>query len=534
MTRIKLALLLASITVAQPGHAQTEPKGTVVVHHRARNATPGGVVKQRGKDSLAFSVPAGVPIKVSVDGSNSALYQCALGTKPLPVGDTDSLRAWLGTLKNYLPLVASALFTAMFQDPTQKASSDSLRNDLQPLFDALAALDLVTVGDFGMTSVQDSLLLGLDTLARIKPGDSVAPTVKHIRAGLSDPTSDVARYRPCPAGGSCTSVSFPAALVRATGKVRLEVREARVRLRDDSTGIKRASDTLAKYQKAVEQAVKDTLAEKDPAKRKVKVEIWKKLDQVPVLTKNLATLEDIRARRQGAIAIGDAAVAEGGKRLDAAYALEKFSRIVLGASDTLKCDLLKVTSDTGRAVTVAIAPRKLTEITRLPVEDSLAVQFSLTPERKVSIGLGLSLVLARRAVYPTFGTAKLGEAQKDTVRVIRNGEKDRRFDYGLTLGLTWGSLDQRDNSNWAIWLPELTVNPADDVRSFGVGIGFSYSVVKLGVGALWVKHDEPDPTTPENSILPNADAFKTVSKLGPPKLYLSFSLIGLPPFLRQK
>lgn len=517
------------------GHAQSEPAGTVVVDHFQKKVIKQtGVVLPRGKESLGFFVPAGVPIAISVVGSNSALYQCAIETKPLPIGDTDSLRSWLGGLKNYLPLLleAAAPGPKIFTLNPLNLPEDSLRSELAPLEDALLELDKVTVGEFGMTSIEDSLLLGLDALARIPIGAGVDTAVIRIRRGLRD-TAQFARYRHC-AESTCKVEPFPAALIRTTAVVRAEVRAARKALVRDSAVTKATKETLKAYQDSLATAAKDSADQTKPPqfRARARLRALKIAGFVTVFTERIAYYDDLTDRREGAIAIGNTAVSEGDTRLNAAYVLEKFSHVVLGASDTLKCDLVKVAADTGRAVTVAITARKLTEITRLPTEDSVAVLFSLAPKKKVGIALGLSLLYARNAVFPIFTTAKLGEEHKDTVEVITKGQVDRRFDYGLTLGTTWGFLDHRDRGNWAIWLPELTVNPVDEIRSIGAGVGLSWSVLKLGVGKVWTKHEEADPSTPKGALLPNAEAFKTVSKLGKGHFYISVSLIGLPPFTR--
>src|SRR6185503_2696958 len=107
-------------------------------------------------------------------------------------------------------------------------AQDTVEAETEPLRRALEALDGVTIGPSGMTSVQDSLLLGLDRLSRIKLGGAVRPTTLAIRAGLGGKDS-IARYHRCDEG-KCTDESFPSALIGATAQVRAQVRTLRAAL----------------------------------------------------------------------------------------------------------------------------------------------------------------------------------------------------------------------------------------------------------------------------------------------------------------
>lgn len=531
----QLALLLHMTVPGQLLQGQSDRKGEVKVEHSAKRVTNySGEVRARGKNGLAFSVPAGVPVEVMVSGSNSALYECSLKTEPVPVPEAEALRSWLAQLKTYLPLVASAIFPALVE--TLDSLVIALPRDVEELRTALGALDDITVGDSGMTATQDGLLLGLDTLSRVPLGASLAGTAEQIRRSLGDQTALVAEYRPS-IPGSLETMTFPAAVIRASAALRKALAETRAFLVKDSAAVKEAGHKIAQNRDSITEATKIASdANKSPRERAAaKVVLKRATDAIKDLEPKLVARTERMALREDVIAIGEAALADAPKHLEAAYALEGFSRIVLGAKDTFACETVSVVHDTGSAVTLKITPRGRSEIARLTtVGKEVSVEFSLMPDWKIRPGVGLALLVAPKAVYPTFTTIKNGEGDDQSVKVTAKGEQDRRFDYGLTLGLTYRRWDHRDTGGPTIWLPELTINPADDIRSVGVGAGISWSVVKLGVGLLWAKHDEPDASTPEGAVLPNAEAFKTVSRLGPPHLYVSFSLIGLPPFLTSK
>src|SRR5262245_28487521 len=113
MNRVRTLVFLAAVSLGRASHAQTNPVGTVVVNHSDKSAARSGAAVFRGKEPLAFNVPVGKPIEITVSHSNSALYTCSISTKPIPIGETDSLHSWLKELKNYAPLVLGAILPGL-------------------------------------------------------------------------------------------------------------------------------------------------------------------------------------------------------------------------------------------------------------------------------------------------------------------------------------------------------------------------------------------------------------------------------------
>ena len=87
---------------------------------------------------------------------------------------------------------------------------------------------------------------------------------------------------------------------------------------------------------------------------------------------------------------------------------------------------------------------------------------------------------------------------------------------------------------WALWLPELTINPTGDVRSVGLGIGFNVNrLLKVGVGRLWTRHTTLDGQSVGDRLDTAGDLrTKTVYTFSPSwqGLYFGLSVAGWPPF----
>jgi hypothetical protein len=85
----------------------------------------------------------------------------------------------------------------------------------------------------------------------------------------------------------------------------------------------------------------------------------------------------------------------------------------------------------------------------------------------------------------------------------------------------------------SIWLPELTLGQLGDSKSFGVGSAIAvFNRVKLGAGAIWIRHTELDQQHVGQQIF-NANFLQTVDTYGKAKPYISLSVFDWPPFLSK-
>jgi hypothetical protein len=141
----------------------------------------------------------------------------------------------------------------------------------------------------------------------------------------------------------------------------------------------------------------------------------------------------------------------------------------------------------------------------------------------------LSLFVAPDARFPTYGTRS---AAAGGTEIYSPTVRDARFGWGVTLGFTLRGLNWREQRGVAIWLPELTVGESADSKAFAAGSAISFGPVKLGAGAMWVRHTELVDQAVGDKI-PNAGFLQTAESYGRPKLYTSLSIFEWPPFLAK-
>ncbi|MFN2398816.1 MAG: hypothetical protein ABR543_09305, partial [Gemmatimonadaceae bacterium] len=139
-----------------------------------------------------------------------------------------------------------------------------------------------------------------------------------------------------------------------------------------------------------------------------------------------------------------------------------------------------------------------------------------------------ALVGAWDARYPTFGI-------KDSAGmkvVAETGEQDSRYTYGLTLGLAPWFLDWRDTRHVALW-PEVIINPSDDVKAIEFDMAATFYWLKLGAGLLWTRHPELTGGHEVGGLIGASD-IRTRNTYSDSKYFMSFSIVGWPPFLRTE
>ncbi len=104
--------------------------------------------------------------------------------------------------------------------------------------------------------------------------------------------------------------------------------------------------------------------------------------------------------------------------------------------------------------------------------------------------LGLSFILSPDSQFAEYGLKQTLDGREE---IIESGTvRDFRFTWGITVGLTYSFLDYQDTRGFTVWVPELTINPGNDVRAVALGTGVSFlDVLKVSGGMIWSKHQEP-------------------------------------------
>ena len=138
-------------------------------------------------------------------------------------------------------------------------------------------------------------------------------------------------------------------------------------------------------------------------------------------------------------------------------------------------------------------------------------------------------------MYPTFGTSKTTVTEDgkevERFRIVEKELEDRRFTYGLTLALTNHRFCTGNGASCG-WL-DLTVNPSDDVKAFGLGLAWNWHRLRLGAGALWTKHSNLENDLAVDDLLAAEGDLKTGTTYDDPEFYVSFSVIGWQPFVAE-
>lgn len=214
----------------------------------------------------------------------------------------------------------------------------------------------------------------------------------------------------------------------------------------------------------------------------------------------------------------------------AAYSTVRLAELASTARASIDCDEVEVAWDRGRDLVVAVTPRKLPETERVTSLPPLEFKAKALPRFRVAPAVGIALLYAPGASYPKFGTVK---AAGDSAEIIESGTQNSRITYGLSLGARFQGVG---TERLSLHFPELTINPSNDVRAIGLGGALSYGVLKIGGGALWTRHAALDGQE-VGTRLRDAAFLRTRDRYDPldrPNWYVSFSVVGWPPFLNTK
>jgi hypothetical protein len=228
-------------------------------------------------------------------------------------------------------------------------------------------------------------------------------------------------------------------------------------------------------------------------------------------------------------AAADSILANAEGILGAAYEIQMLALIVARAESTIECDPVQVSRSTGRDLKIAVKPRDIAELKRVAVTAPLEFKVTAMPRLRPSPSVGVSLLYAPNAEYNKFGTTPVTGG----ARIVATDTQDERVGYGLVLGLAWNDRVGPRQPRVRVWLPEITINPTEELKTLGVGGGVSLGILKIGAGWAWQRHDELVRQEIDD-VLASADLLKTKETYGRPKGYISISFMGWPPFLNPR
>ena len=210
------------------------------------------------------------------------------------------------------------------------------------------------------------------------------------------------------------------------------------------------------------------------------------------------------------------------KVLAAAAALDVRVSALAGARSMWRSPrAVPITLEEGRTVTVTAARVKDPALARSSPLEPFTVSTPVQKRWTIRPSVGVSLVHAFDATYPTYEAVEADSA----TYAFATGQNNRRFGYSLDLALTYAPLDGRDESGLALWLPVVSIDPTEGVRSIGVGAGISYRFFRLNAGAVWNRHQRLSGAGLNEEVTADSP-FSTVEVYGRARPYVSLSAIG--------
>lgn len=483
--------------------------------HQLKYQPGGGANPQTVADDqiLVLGRDRRIPIPVTVRRTNSALYTCQLAQTAIRAPALDTVSQFLTKLGPYLtnalPLIAApGLRTMAESDPTLTVA-ERLRQEL-------SILDRRVHGDRGLEGVNRRSLVALNRMRTTPHGVDTLAT-QELRGWL--------RLQ----GGSgplCDSACKRLVLPEQVSVSLVRISSLREELREPLTAVERAETQDTSVASLLSQI--SVLEQQRGFTRATTLDPQIAAAQRLLATRAgvLAADRTLRSMVENVIFSADSALKDAPKTLAAARTVEALATRVIHATDEIPCESTSVRWDTGKDLVIKVTPRQDAELAGLGLESEREYKVRVLPDWEFHPSVGLSLLAIPRARYPEYEAVKEGDQQ---YRISRSGRTDSRFDYALTLGLVNRRLDWRRDRNLALWLPEITINPTEDVKLMAVGTAASYRIFKLGTGVAWTRHSVLSGQAVGDVV--QTEDVPTRETYGKPKLYLSISLMGLPPFL---
>jgi hypothetical protein len=479
--RLLLAASAACLLLSRPVHAQA----TLEVDHatgRVRLISP----SRRGADTTEavnggiLRVRPGLRVEVRVVGTNTALYHHSQATERVEQSQMDPVRSFLAPLRPLLPGVVAGLVGAERSLPGQRPSMLPELTETGPEAIRKAAiagrrveLNLARIDEavHGPAGLNRGLTMTLLTLERMRTGAAVEPAARALADTLGLPV------RPCEE--------------RPAGRWKV------------TTGLLETLDDLVS------------------ARRELAT--WQRESRGLLATGHYGGLADsleLLNESSGVVVDGYEGFAT------AAYRVEALATQVAAACAQWTGGSVELRAGARAVVSVTIEPRADPEIARVADPATRGYEVTLVPDRLVQPTLGATMLYAPGATYSRYGTRNPGDG---TAQVYRRGSADERFGYGVTLGVTWRGLgaSAEGRPERALWLPEVTVDPRDDVRALGVGAAASWSFVKVGVGVVWIRHRELVGQR-VGDIIGGPELLRADRTYRSPKVYLSLGVFGMP------
>lgn len=473
---MKIRILLTCALLLGPSELGAQERAIVEFDHRTGTARLITVNAARADTSEVgeppvVRLPRSVPVEVRVVNTNTAVYRFSTETKSTALPETQSVQSFLATLNPYLPELRSAATSALRRDirlgNRRATNAGAARAALtSSMSEARSSLARVDDALFGEAGLQENLTTSLLALEQMRQGVPPERASEGLRRALN-------------LGGPCQ----PEAPVRLPTAQRLLTALADVV--QASQELRASMHMAASFNDEMLQALADSA-------------------------------RMVERQTQQAVSDFEPLVAN-------AYRVERLVGTVASACSAWIADTVRGSLTSGRTVTVKVEPRTEPETSR--VADRPAVEYSVAiqPRTIIRPALGFIALAAPDARFANYATREVDNG----VQIYKTGTRDARFNVGGTLGFTWPGLDQRESRGFAVWLPELVLAPGRNT-SVGVGASLSWSFLKLGAGALWVKHGALDGVQ-VGDVVADESGLQVSDTYSSPKLYVSLGVFDWAP-----
>lgn len=471
LIRATLVCLTTALWMPEPASAQDSV--TIRLDHSTGLLHLSGNGRDRQfRPGEPIRIQSGRRVAVVVDRTNSALYTCTATQTVIAVPELDSLKTFTGKFGDYLPLLGMALgaggVPAASRTPAQ-TTIVAVETAAGNLATALSNLELLSTGSTGMKATHQRVLQVLAGM-RLTPDSVDTAATRELRVWLVNSNRCTDK--------ECDYLNFAE-----------EIHATLANIRTAHEGLDDALEVARGSRVALPDTLKSTVEELTEASKK--------------------------------------ALADAGTLASEAYALERLTARTIDATAVIPCDTIQVSWDAGRALTINVAPVAEPEAAAVATRPAAERKVDVHPDWLIRPSLGLTFLVVPGAEYPTKYTTAAVDAGHE---IVEDDVADRRFTYGLTLGLTYRGLDGRRGSGLAVWLPDVTINPTSDVRAVAIGGGISYHMLKLSVGRAYTRHPVLNGQT-LGQTLESADQLSTRDTFGAGRWYFGVSLMGLPPFV---
>lgn len=443
-------------------------------------------------DAHTFRLRRPASVQVKVVNTNTALYTVTTDETSAPPPSFESLRQFLAPVKAYIPELAlvvkgghrarsagaRSMLPAVAPQGSTSGSSDAARDALTNA--RTVESDLVDLDDnvAGSRGLNANLELAQYTLEQMRKGVEAAADALADSLGVP--------HQSCQSDSTALSPNAGSS--------------------DASPSLAELFDTyrsLRSHTAILQASLLDTTLVRDPQ-----------------LSSFRGQLVQMKSR-------ADSALANAQSTINEAYHTRDLTHVVLRACSHWESRPINVSRAAGRVITVHLTPRPDPELSRVAERPASTEAITILPPlSRIGATFGVTALYAGAARFHTYGV-RATPAPNSYSEVYEATSVDDRFLYGLSLGFTINPRPNwRDSWSPVVWLPEITVAEAGSQHAVALGAAVSVWRIKVGAGALVVRHQELDNLTVHQQVT-NANYLTTRDSYGRPLFYVSLSIINL-------